>query len=524
MVPDSGRMSRRALMTKFGDMLRAAVPLTAIILQACVVGPKYHAPQTQAPAAFKEEQPPPNVPGVVWTNAEPQEGALRGKWWTIYNEPELNALEDRLNVSDQNIVAAFQNFEAARAVVRQAQAAYYPTVTFGPQYTHSGTAGSSAGTASAISTAGGNGSGTSATTVSGLAGGRETNAYSLPFDVSWEPDIWGKVRNTVRGDKAAAQASAADLANERLSEEASLAVDYFELRGQDAQIELYRRTIAAYVKSLDLTRVLLKTGIDDGQSYAQAELNLTNAQASATNLGIARAQYEHAIALLVGEPASSFSLPERPLTTPAPVIAAGLPSSLLERRPDIAAAERTLAQANAQIGVQVAALYPSLSLTGEGGVESSDLSSLLSAPSRFFTIGLGAVQTIFDAGLHRAEIAQAKAQYQADLATYRNTVLTAFQQTEDGLATDRLLAIQLRQQDAAVAAATRYYDLAQSRFNTGVDTYLNVFTAETALLSDQQAAIMLRVQQMTNGVQLIKDLGGGWHAPGTDATSPRSAH
>ena len=465
----------------------ASLPL----LQGCTVGPKYVRPAVQAPPAFKESADQTAPDGTTWAAAKPQDATLRGKWWEIYQEPELNALEDKLNDSNQNIAQAFQNLMAARAQVREARSSYSPTVTTTPAYTRSRT---------------------SANVVGQVPGNTNLNSndFDLPFDVSWEPDVWGRVRNTVKEYANAAQVSAADLANEKLTEQANLAEYYFELRGQDQLIELYKQTIEAYQKSLDLTRVLGRTGIDSDQSVAQAELNLKTAEAAATNLGIARAQYEHAIALLIGQPASSFSMPTHPLTTAVPAMPLGVPSQLLQRRPDIAAAERTMSQANALIGVETAAFYPTFSLSIEGGLESSTVASWFTWPSRFFSLGPSATQTLFDGGLRRATVAQYKAQYDADVASYRQTVLTAFQQTEDSLASERILAKQVQQQLGVIAAAQRYYDLSLVRYRTGVDTYLNVFTAQSSLLTDQQSQVTLRVQQMTSSVQLIEALGGGW--------------
>ena len=467
-----------------------------LLLEGCVVGPKYVRPTVQVPPAFKETADQTAPDGTTWTTAKPQDATLRGKWWEIYQEPELSTLEDKLNDSNQNIAQAFQNLMAARAQVREARANYSPTVTTTPAYTRSRSSASL-------------GSGQVAGNAS-LTSNNTSNNYDLPFDLSWEPDVWGRIRNTVREYANAAQVSAADLANERLTEQANLAEYYFELRGQDHLIELYKQTIEAYRKSLGLTRVLGRTGIDSGQAVAQAELSLKTAEAAATNLGIARAQYEHAIALLIGQAASSFSMPSHPLTTPVPTIPIGVPSQLLQRRPDIAAAERSMSQANALIGVETAAFYPSFSLSIEGGFESSTFKSWFTWPARFFSLGPSASQTLFDGGLRRATIAQYKAQYEADVASYRQTVLTAFQQTEDSLASERILAKQLQQQQDVVAAAQRYYNLSVVRYRTGVDTYLNVFTAQNSLLSDQQSQVTLRVQQMTSSVQLIEALGGGW--------------
>lgn len=486
-----------------------SVLMGAVYLAGCHVGPRYVAPTMTAPPAFKEAATQKSPDGTIWDLATPQDTVLRGKWWEIYNEPELNALEEKLNVSNQNIAQSFQNFMAARAQVRQARAAYYPTATFEPAYTRGRTSVNETQTITSQTTSGsGTTPVTTQTTTSSV--NPNSNNFSLPFDVSWEPDLWGRIRNTVREYANAAQVSAADLANERLSEQANLAQYYFELRGQDSQIELYRKTIDAYRESLRLTKIRSQTGIDSEQTVAQAQLNLNTAIAAETNLEVARAQYEHAIALLTGQAASSFSMPERPLTTATPVIPIGVPSQLLQRRPDIAAAERTMAEANALIGVETAAYYPSITLGGDLGIESSTFGNLFAWPSRFFSLGPSASETVLDGGLRHATLDQYRAQYKADEAAYRETVLTAFQQTEDYLAAGRLLGKQQAEQQDAVTAAQRYYDLANTRYRTGVDTYLNVFTAETSLLSNQQTAIALRVQQLTSTVQLVQALGGGW--------------
>jgi len=462
-------------------------------LTGCTVGPRYTPPALTAPPVFKELAPQTSPDGTLWKAAQPQDAASRGKWWEIYGEPELNGLEERLNSSNQTIAQSYQNFMAARALVRQARSNYFPTVTGGPSYTR----------ARSSSSTGGQSGGQ-------FAPNPNSNDFNLSFDVSWEPDVWGKVRSIVRQYANQAQVSAADLANTRLSEQASLAQYYFELRGQDSLIALYEQTVEAYTKSLELTTLLDKTGIDTAQSVAQANLNLQATKSSLINLRIARAQYEHAIALLIGEPASTFSLPVHELTTAAPIIPAGVPSELLQRRPDVAAAERTMAAANAQIDVEVAAFYPSFSISGQGGLQSSTIGNWFTWPSRFFSIGPSATETFFDAGARRSTLENYKAQYEADAASYRQTVLTAFQQTEDALASQKYLAEQLPQQQAAIDAAQRYLDLANTRFRTGLDPYLDVYTAETSLLTQQQTYVSLRVSQMTSNVQLIEAIGGGW--------------
>ena len=469
----------------------------AMLTASCTVGPKYQPPAVAAPpafketASFKEGAPQMSPDGTLWKTAKPQDAASRGRWWEIYEEPELNELENRLNSSNQTIAQSYQNFISARALVRVARSSYFPTLTANPAYTRTRSSAN-----------------LSAQRVP--ASNLTSENFDLPFEASWEPDIWGKVRNTIRQNANQAQVSAADLANVRLSQQANLATDYFEIRGQDSLIALYQRTVEAYRNSLALTETLYRTGIDDSQDVAQANLSLRTAESSLTNLRIARAQYEHAIAVLEGEFAESFSLPVKELTTAAPIIPPGVPSELLERRPDIAEAERTMAAANALIGVETAAFYPSFSITAQAGLQSGSIGNWLQWPSRFFSIGPSAAQTLFDAGSRRATLANYQAQYEADAAAYRQTVLTSFQQTEDALAQQRYLAEQLVQQQAAIAAAQNYLDLANTRFRAGLDPYLNVYTAETSLLQQQQTFITLRVSQMTSNVQLIEALGGGW--------------
>jgi NodT family efflux transporter outer membrane factor (OMF) lipoprotein len=467
--------------------------LTLCGFTGCNVGPKYLRPVVPPPPAFKELGTQQADNGSTWKTALPQDGALRGKWWEIYQEPELDALEDKLNVSNQNIAQSYDNFMAARAQVQQARSNYYPTVSVGASYARNRSP-QSQGAASSLSSANPN-----------------SNVFNLPFDVSWEPDLWGRVRNTVHQFSRAAQVSAADLENVRLTEQANLAVFYFQLRGQDALEDLYQETEEVDQKSLDLTRVLYKSGLDNDEAVAQAEIALESAKAAATNAGIARAQYEHAIALLVGEPASTFSVPVKALTTPVPNIPVGVPSELLERRPDIAAAERTMAEANALIGVQKAAYYPTLSITGTVGFEASKFSNWMASPSRYWSVGPTASETIFDGGLRKSTMAQYTALYNADVAGYKQAILVAFQQTEDSLASLRLLNQQIEQQQETVASAQRYFEVATARYTTGLDPYLNVFTAQSTLLANQQTVIILRVQQMTSSVQLIEALGGGWN-------------
>jgi NodT family efflux transporter outer membrane factor (OMF) lipoprotein len=460
-------------------------------LQGCVVGPKYNRPSVDTPGTFKEVTPDDLKKMDGWKVAKPQDSALHGKWWETFGDPQLNALEEQVNISNQNVASAFANFMAARALVREARAQYFPTLTVGA---------SAARQRTAVAGTNGNSSGTT------------FNEFSLPFDASWTPDLFGRVRNTVRAASANAQATAADLENTRLTAQAELAVDYFQLRGQDALKELLDATVKAYAESLNLTKALYETGIDSDESVAQAETQLEATQALDTNLGILRAQYEHAMALLVGKPASSFSVAVEPLKTPPPAIPFGVPSELLERRPDVAANERLMAQANAQIGVARAAYFPTVTLSASAGFESTSISSWLTWPARVWSVGSAISETIYDGGLRRATMEQYRAQYDGTVANYRNTVLTAFQQVEDNLAALRVLSKEIREQDTAIESAQRSLRLATDRYRLGIDPYLNVITAQTTLFSNQQTAVNLRITQIVDSVQLIEALGGGWDA------------
>jgi NodT family efflux transporter outer membrane factor (OMF) lipoprotein len=469
------------------------------MLAGCNVGPKYVPPTMTAPPVFKES-PTQFKETEGWTVAQPQDSTLRGKWWEIYNDPELNALEKQLNVDNQNIRQAFENFMEARALVREARSQYFPTVSIGPSYTRSQTS-------STIQSAGGGGSSSAAGT-STL--GKQTQLFSLPADVSWEPDLWDKVRNTVRANQYQAQLSAADLENERLTEQASLAEFFFEIRGQDALQKILDDAVETDKKDVASEQARYDTGVDDEILLVQAQTNLATAQSAAVNLGIARAQFEHAIAMLIGKPASSFSIPVKPSTTAPPPIPVGLPSQLLERRPDVAGAERSMAAANAQIGVARAAYFPSLTLSANGGVESSAIKNLLDSASRFWSVGPTLSETVYDGGLRRATMNQYIATYNADLAVYRQSVLTAFEQVEDSLAAVRILSQQIQRQQEAVDSSRHYLELEQTRYDTGIDPYTDLAAAQIILLSNTQTLTTLQIQQMTASVELIQALGGGW--------------
>ncbi len=468
----------------------------SLVLNGCVVGPKYIRPSVQTPVAYKEGTAN-SSPDKAWRASQPQDAAIRGKWWEVFNDPELNGLEEKSAVADQNIVAAADNFLAARALVREARSQYFPTVTASPTIVNSRPSPAQFG-------------GLQTSSSSGLTV-KSYTAYSLPFDASWEPDLWGRVRNGVRANVFAAQASAADFENVRLSEQAELAVDYYELRAQDSLKRVFDSTVMAYQDTLDMTQSLYRAGLTTDEAVAQAEAQLKGAQAQDTNLGILRAQYEHAIAVLTGQPAPSFSLPASSLQANAPSIPVGLPSELLERRPDIATAERGVAQANAQIGIAKAAYFPNVLLSASAGFGNSSVTSWLTWPSRFWSVGPSLAETVFDAGLRRATMQQYRATYDETVANYRQTVLVAFEQVEDNLASLRILSQDIQQQDAAVEAAARSLAEATARYRAGLDPYLNVLSAQTILLNDQQTAVDFRMQEMVATVQLIKALGGGWN-------------
>ena len=475
-----------------------ALAAAFLLTMGCTVGPKYVRPPVQTPPAYKEMPVAAAKESEPWRMSQPRDGTNRGKWWKVFNDPQLDELEEKASSSNQEIIAAADNFLAARALVREARSQYFPTVTTNPSILNSRPSLGQFGGLRAGSSMG------AALTV------KPYTDYSLPFDASWEPDFWGRIRSSVRSNVYAAQATAADLENVRLSVQAELAADCYELRAQDSLKEVLDSTVNAYQDALNLTRAQYKAGLGSEEAVAQAEAQLKAAQAQDTDLGIMRAQYEHAIAVLVGEPASTFSLPAQSHPTNPPNIPAGVPSELLERRPDIAEAERSMAQANAQIGVAKTAYFPAILLSATGGFGNSSVSNWFTWPSRFWSAGPSLAETIFDAGLRRATVEQYRASYDATVANYRQTVLTAFQQVEDNLASLRILSQDIEQQDGAVGAAARSLHEATVRYKAGLDSYLNVISAQTVLLNDQQTAVNFHMQQMVASVQLIKALGGGW--------------
>ncbi|HEX4122174.1 MAG TPA: efflux transporter outer membrane subunit [Verrucomicrobiae bacterium] len=467
--------------------------LIALALGAgCNFAPKYKAPAMETPVAYKETH--------GWKAAEPADTAIKGDWWKMFNDPQLNVLEQQVNVSNQTIIAALETFLAARAVAKQAYSQLYPTVSASPSATRS-----------QISKNGGS-SGLTVSSNQVNTANTSFSSYSLPLDATWEPDLWGSIRNATAASTFAAQASAAQLENMRLTIQAEVAVDFYDLRFQDELIALYNSTITNYKASLDLTKTLFETGIDSDSDVAEADSLLQTTLAQATALGIQRAQYEHAIAMLVGQPASTFSLVPKPQRDKPPAIPIGLPAQLLERRPDVASAERAVAEANANIGVARAAYFPTLGLSGDVGLQSSTMVNLIDASSFFWTAGGAVTEVVFDAGKRKAANQQAWANYRANAATYKETVLTAFQQVEDNLSALRILDMENGQQEVAVRAAQRNYDLALERYKQGIDSYLNVITAQVSLLSNKQTDVNIRLQQMATAVQLVMDLGGGWNS------------
>lgn len=494
----------------------------SLALAGCMVGPKYHPPAAIAPTATA--YPAANLQngagvasdGSTWVAAAPSDAMLRGKWWEVFGDPELNGLEEKLDVNNQNIKQAFQQFMEARALIREARSELYPTASIGPSFERSRSSANLRGATAITSSTGsqggtgtGTGSGTGTTVATNQ--GAQSTLWSAPLDISWEPDLWGRIRNTIRENEYAAQVSAADLENERLTEQAALAEAFFELRGEDALQATLNNTVEADRNTLKITEGLYETGVDDQISVVEAKAALQTAEAQAIAVGASRAQYEHAIAMLTGQPATDFHMPVRGLDATPPPIPTGLPSQLLQRRPDVAAAERTMASANAQIGIAQAAYYPSLQLTAEGGFEASTVKHWFDWASRFWSVGPAFSETVYDAGLRRATVQQDVATYNADVAGYQQTVLTAFQQVEDSLAQLRIDSQQLAKQKETVATEQSYFDLALDRYKTGLDPYLNVITAQNALLTSQQSLYTVQISEMTAAVQLVQALGGGWN-------------
>ena len=461
-------------------------------LSGCRIGPPYHAPTPTAVTAPNYKESTVNFQNQEgWKVASPQDAMIRGKWWEVFTEPELNTLEEQLTVNNENIKASYNNFMEARALVAEARAQYWPTVSVGPSWSRSKSSGNLRNSSTANT-------------------GATSTLWAAPVNVSWTPDFWGKIRNEVRSSEYGAQVSAADLELEKLTEQESLAQFFFEIRGQDMLQQILNQTVEADQKALDAAQGAYDAGTGDYISVVEARATLKAAQSSAINVGLSRAQYEHAIATLEGKVATDFSVPVKPMLYTPPVVPTGVPSQLAERRPDVAAAERTLAEANATIGIGYGAFFPQVSISAAGGFESSTLKHLFDIASRFWSVGPSVSQTVFNGGLYRAQLHQYEATYNADVANYRQTVLNAFQQVEDALSSTRVYSQQIIAEQDAVKAAQQFLDLEMERYRSGVDPFVDVVTAQTTLLNDQVALNTLQVQEMLSAVQLVEALGGGW--------------
>jgi len=445
----------------------------------CTIGPKYQAPAPAAPppVAFKEM-----AGNDQWKMATPSDGLLKGKWWEIFGDPELNRLEELVNINNQNVKQAEAQFREARATVLSNHANYYPSIGSSPGISQS------------------------------YEEKRSTSSFSLPISATWEPDLWGRVRLSVENAVANAQVSAADLENMRLSQQALLATDYFLLSAQDMQMNILKDTIVAYDKNLQLTINRYNGGVASKSDITLAQTQLAGAQAQNTDLHITRAQYEHAIAVLTGQSPSNFEVAATQIAAPPPSIPVAIPSQLLERRPDIAANERQVAAANASVGIAEAAYYPTLTLSANLGVLANNLPNLFTYASRYWSAGPSVSQTLFDFGRRGATLENAKASYDATVAAYRQTVLGAFQEVEDDLASLRYLAQESVEEQEAVVASQQALSLEMDRYRAGTDSYLNVITTQTIALGDQQTAITILQRRMTAAVDLVKALGGGWDA------------
>jgi NodT family efflux transporter outer membrane factor (OMF) lipoprotein len=457
----------------------------ASLLAACTVGPDYKRPSATTAATYKE------LEGTGWKTAEPADAHIRSAWWDVYDDPALNALEQQVASANQNVQAAQARFRAARAQVEQFRSQFFPVVTANGGYSRA----RSSENVKFKSTA-----------------GKTLNDWIVGADATWEPDLWGRVSRSVEGARANAQASAADAQSVLLSMQAELATDYFELRGIDRERQLLDDTIAAYKEAVELTQNRYKGGIATDADVAQAQTQLRTTQAQAIDLGVQRAQLEHAIAILTGQTPSTFSLPVAPLVA-VPVIApVGVPSTLLERRPDIAAAERQMVDLNAQIGVATAAYFPNLILSVSGGLEATNFSDWLLAPARFWSLGPTLAGTLLDFGGRAAKKAEAQANYDEGIAQYRQTVLSAFGQVEDNIAALRVLEQEAQAQDDAVSAAQRSLAIVSNRYKNGAITYLDVVVAQTTALTNEREAVSIARRRMAASVALIKALGGGWDA------------
>jgi NodT family efflux transporter outer membrane factor (OMF) lipoprotein len=469
--------------------------ITLLLVTGCKpVGPNYNRPSYTAPVSYKDTRapsviPPPNPQGGSWTPANPSDGLLRGKWWEVYGDPQLNQLEERI-ANSQALQQAMENYLAARDQVSVVRSTLFPTLSAGPGVSHTQSSRNRPLATSSTKTS--------------------YNDLTLGGQAGWEPDFWGRVRRNVEAAQATAQASAAEMANVNLSLQAEMAADYFQLRGLDSQIKLLKSTVGDLEHQLDLTQRRLKGGVATAADVEQAETQLETVRAQLVDLSVGRAQFEHAVGTIANYNLPDFSIPFSPLDLALPKVPIGVPSQLLERRPDIALQERQAAAANARIGIAVAAYYPTISLSGTGGFESTHAGTWIQGPSALWSLGAQATELLFDAGQRHALTDQARQQYEAQGAGYRNTVFQAFQDVEDNLSSLRILDEETAVEQKAVAAAQRSFDTSNQRYKGGVTGYLEVLTAEATLLTNQRTLTDLQTRQFAATVQLIRALGGGW--------------
>ena len=481
--------------------------LLPLLLSACAVGPHYVRPSVEAPAAFKE------LDG--WKRAQPQDAVIGAAWWQIYGDPLLDSLVAQVSISNQNLAQAEARYRQAQALTEASRAAVYPTLGANLSSTRSksGSVGGQGGAQVTTNPV------TGVTTTTGGSQGGPNNSNRLTLDASWELDVWGRIQRAVDANRASAQASAGDLEAARLLAQAQLTQNYFSLRSIDTQQQLLERTLLDYQRSVQLNQNQYDAGIVAKSNLILAQTQLKTTQAQTLDLGVQRAQLEHAIALLIGKAPSNFAITRAELAAVVPVIPVGLPSDLLERRPDVAAAERRVAAANAEIGVATAAFFPRLTLSATGGAQSNTIADLLSLPNRFWSLGPQLAATLFDGGARRAQVAQAGAAYDGTVAAYRQTVLTGFQEVEDNLAALRILEQEAAVQDEAVRLARRSVELTTNQYKSGIVTYLNVIQVQATALSNERAALDVLNRRLTASVLLVKALGGGWSQAVLPATA-----
>jgi NodT family efflux transporter outer membrane factor (OMF) lipoprotein len=468
-----------------------AVLFGLMFMVGCSVGPKYVRPTVPATPAYKETPPASFKEAGEWQPAHPGDQAMRGKWWEIFGDPELNALEEQLTVSNQDLKAAEARFREARALVRFNRASEFPAISIGPSASYVKDSDNTPAFPAPVSE-------------------RGAGDFILPFDLSYEIDLWGRVRRTVAAAREESQATAADVATASLSLHAELAMDYFELRSADTEKQILDDTVRTYTDAYRLTDTRFEGGASPRSDVAQAKTELDDARVQDTDVGVERAAYEHAIAVLMGKPPAEFSLAPAPLNLAPPNIPVGVPSELLERRPDIAAAERRVAEANEQIGIARAAYFPTVSLGATAGYESTQVANLLSGPNAFWALGPELAETLFDAGRRKATSQAAWANYDAITANYRQTSLSAFQEVEDNLAALRILDEETQQQHQATVSAEDWLQVSTNRYKGGVDNYLQVIIAQTSALSNERNGADILRRRMDASVLLIKALGGGW--------------